>query len=115
MSLVSSQVSIFEAHRGGKIYFLVVCDAVLVFILAEGENAREIMSFPQLMFSLEPKAVLLTVLLFVCPGGGWAGTRQFLLPCHPGSGSSGLRRPVLASAPNCSDLGLPLGLGRGNQ
>lgn len=67
MSLVSNQVSVFEAYRGGKIYFLVVCGVVLVFILAEGEIAREIMSFPQLVFSLESKAVLLPVLhLSVC-------------------------------------------------
>lgn len=62
MSLVSNQVSVFEAYRGGKIYFLVVCGVVLVFILAEGEIAREIMSFPQFVFSLESKAVLLPVL-----------------------------------------------------
>lgn len=42
---------------------------VLVFILTEGEIAREIMSFPQFVFSFESKAVLLLVLhLFVCPG-----------------------------------------------
>lgn len=63
MSLVSNQVPVFEAYRGGKIYFLVVCDAVLVFILAEDEIATEIMSFPQFVFSLESKAALLLLLL----------------------------------------------------
>lgn len=63
VSLVSNQVPVFEAYRGGKIYFLVVCDAVLVFILAGDEIATEIMSFPQFMFSLESKAALLLVRL----------------------------------------------------
>lgn len=51
-----------EAYRGGKVYFLVVCGAVLVFILAEDEIAGEILSFPQFTFSLESKALLLVVL-----------------------------------------------------
>lgn len=63
VSLVSNQVPVFEAYRGGKIYLLVVCDAVLVFILAEDEIATEIMSFPQLVFSLESEDAPFLVLL----------------------------------------------------
>ena len=52
---------------------------VLVFILAEDEIAREIMSFLQFMFSLASKAELLMGrLLSVHISGGWVDTLRYL-------------------------------------
>lgn len=52
---------------------------MLVFILAEDEIAGEILLFPQCMFSLDWKAVLLMVqLLSVHPGeAGWMTSGSF--------------------------------------
>lgn len=75
--LVSSQVPVFEAYRGLKIYFLVVLD----FVPAENEIAREIMSFLQFMFSLASKAELLGLLLSVHPSAGWVDALRYLLQC----------------------------------
>lgn len=93
MSLVNNQVSVFEAYRGGKIYFLVVCGTVLVFILAEDEIAGEIMSFPQIMLSLESRALLLVALpLLVHPG--WVGATSSFYMVTLGPGCCGLRQPL---------------------
>lgn len=52
---------------------------VLVFILAEDEIAREIMSFLQFMFSLASKAeLLMEQLLSVHISGGWVDALEYL-------------------------------------
>lgn len=59
-----------------KNLLLVVCGAMPVFILAEDEIDREIMLFPQFVFSLELKAVLL---LSAHTGRGRQDATQLLL------------------------------------
>ena len=101
MSRVSNQVPVFEAYRGLKIYFL----AVLAFILAEDEIAREIMSFLQFMFSLASKAKLLVGRLpSVSQWGLSRWPLQHLLHCSLGHRVLRLEETT-AGYPHLSGLG----------
>lgn len=65
--------------------FLAVCGVVLVFILAEGEIAREIMSFPQFVLSLESKAIAAAGAASLGASGRRPGAGPPIPPpCNPG-------------------------------